>query len=110
VTAISGAPRRGLSRRRRASLPATSIGPSDIDGTAAFPRGDEQIGLAQRKRGDLEDVARGGRRDMRRLVDVGQNRQPGGAPNFFRERANPFRDRGRGAFSRERFALSYDAL
>ncbi len=50
----------------------------DVDHAAGAPGGDEQVGLARKKRRNLEDVADlGGRSDVRDLVNVGQDRQAG---------------------------------
>ena len=73
---------------RRPSPPAASTGPSSRSPAPGAPRGDEQVGLAAEKRRDLERVGDlGGRRGLRRLVDVGQHRQPAGGAHPLEQRA-----------------------
>ena len=47
----------------------------DVDDAAGPRRGDEQVGLPAEERRNLQDVGDlGGRRRLRRLVDVGEDR------------------------------------
>ena len=74
----------------------------DVDDAAGAAGGDEQVGLAGEKRGNLQDVADfGGGADLRNIVNVGENRQAGAlfyvgqdAQAFFESRAAEGGDRG----------------
>ena len=48
----------------------------DVDDSAGAPGGEQQVGLAAEKGGDLQDVGDlGGRLGLRRLVNIGQDRE-----------------------------------
>ncbi len=63
----------------------------DIDRAAGARRGDEQIGLAAEKGGDLQDVdSLRGHRALRAFVDVGQHGQARGLADFGEDRQRRF--------------------
>ena len=84
----------------------------DVHGLAGPRRGHQQIRLARQERRNLQDVGdRGGRRRLRRLVDVGEDRQPGRAPSPRPAPRRPASRPGpRNDVADVRFALSNDAL
>ena len=84
----------------------------DVDDPAGARRGDEQIGLPREERGNLQHVGDlGGRRGVRRLVDVGQDRHARRAPaRGARTRRPSSRPGPRNDRPEVRLALSYDAL
>ena len=92
---------------RRQELPLL-----DVDGFAGSRGGDEQVGLPGEKRRNLQHVDDvGGRGGLRRLVNVGQQRQSRSARARRRGRVVPHRGPGpRNDVMEVRFALSKDAL